>query len=71
MSPPSVDLATLPTPLTRMHRLEAALQTGPLYVKLDDLTGFGVAGNKARPLEYLMGAAIEIAFTVMIVVMML
>ena len=59
MSPPRIDLAALPTPLTRMHRLEAALQTGPLYVKRDDLTGFGVAGNKARPLEYLMGAAVE------------
>jgi D-cysteine desulfhydrase len=42
-----------------MHRLEAALRTGPLYVKRDDLTGFGAAGNKARALEYLMGAAIE------------
>jgi D-cysteine desulfhydrase len=42
-----------------MHRLEAVLQTGPLYVKRDDLTGLGVAGNKARPLEYLMGAALE------------
>jgi D-cysteine desulfhydrase len=43
----------------RMPRLEAALQTGPLYVKRDDLTGFGVAGNKARALEYLMGDAVE------------
>jgi D-cysteine desulfhydrase len=42
-----------------MHRLEAALQAGPLYVKRDDLTGFGVAGNKARALEYLMGAALD------------
>jgi D-cysteine desulfhydrase len=42
-----------------MPRLEAALQTGPLYVKRDDLTGFGVAGNKARALEYLMGDAVE------------
>jgi len=42
-----------------MHRLESALQTGPLYVKRDDLTGFGVTGNKARALEYLMGAAIQ------------
>ncbi len=59
MNPPKIDLAALPTPLKRMHRLEAALQTGPLYVKRDDLTGFGVAGNKARPLEYLMGDAVE------------
>jgi D-cysteine desulfhydrase len=59
VNPPRIDLAALPTPLMRMHRLEAALQTGPLYVKRDDLTGFGVAGNKARALEYLMGAAVE------------
>jgi D-cysteine desulfhydrase len=43
----------------RMHRLESALDTGPLYVKRDDLTGFGVAGNKARALEYLIGAAVD------------
>ncbi|MGH3339435.1 MAG: pyridoxal-phosphate dependent enzyme, partial [Propionibacteriaceae bacterium] len=59
MNPPKINLAALPTPLMRMHRLEAALQTGPLYVKRDDLTGFGVAGNKARALEYLMGAAVQ------------
>ena len=28
---------------------------GPIYVKRDDLTGFGVAGNKARALEFLAG----------------
>ena len=35
----------------------AALGAGPLFVKRDDLTGFAVAGNKARPLEYLLGDA--------------
>lgn len=59
MNPPRIDLVAAPTPLKRMRRLEAALQTGPLYVKRDDLTGFGIAGNKARALEYLLGAAIE------------
>jgi D-cysteine desulfhydrase len=59
VKPPRIDLVAAPTPLKRMHRLEAALQAGPLYVKRDDLTGFGVAGNKARALEYLMGAAVE------------
>jgi len=59
VNPPRIELVARPTPLRRMHRLEAALHTGPLYVKRDDLTGFGVAGNKARPLEYLMGAAVE------------
>jgi D-cysteine desulfhydrase len=59
VNPPRIDLVALPTPLKRMHRLEDALQAGPLYVKRDDLTGFGVAGNKARALEYLMGDALE------------
>jgi 1-aminocyclopropane-1-carboxylate deaminase/D-cysteine desulfhydrase-like pyridoxal-dependent ACC family enzyme len=51
-------LAVLPTPLTRAHRLEAALGRGPVWVKRDDLTGFGTAGNKSRPLEYLIGDAL-------------
>jgi D-cysteine desulfhydrase len=59
VSPARVALAALPTPLMRMKRLEAVLGTGPLYVKRDDLTGFGVSGNKARPLEYLVGATLE------------
>lgn len=59
MNPPRINLVARPTPLERMHRLEAVLQAGPLYVKRDDLTGFGVAGNKARALEYLMGAALD------------
>jgi D-cysteine desulfhydrase len=59
VNPPRINLVARPTPLERMHRLEAVLQAGPLYVKRDDLTGFGVAGNKARALEYLMGAALD------------
>ena len=31
---------------------------GALYVKRDDLTGFAFAGNKARPLEFLLAAAL-------------
>ncbi|MFC5996345.1 1-aminocyclopropane-1-carboxylate deaminase/D-cysteine desulfhydrase [Pseudonocardia hispaniensis] len=54
---PRVRLGLLPTPLMRAARLEAALGCGPLLVKRDDLIGFGVAGNKARPLEFLLGAA--------------
>jgi 1-aminocyclopropane-1-carboxylate deaminase/D-cysteine desulfhydrase-like pyridoxal-dependent ACC family enzyme len=48
----------LPTPLHRGHRLERALDCGPLLLKRDDLIGFGAAGNKARPLEYLVAAAL-------------
>jgi 1-aminocyclopropane-1-carboxylate deaminase/D-cysteine desulfhydrase-like pyridoxal-dependent ACC family enzyme len=55
---PRFPLAVLPTPLHRAHRIEAVLGSGPLLLKRDDLIGFGVAGNKARALEYLIGAAL-------------
>ena len=57
MSLPRAELALLPTPLVRAPRLERALDAGPIYLKRDDLTGFGIAGNKARALEFLIGAA--------------
>lgn len=47
-------LAVLPTPLVRARRQGGA----PLYIKRDDLTGFAGAGHKARPLEFLVGAAL-------------
>jgi D-cysteine desulfhydrase len=50
-------LAVLPTPLAGAPRLAEALGTGPLHIKRDDLTGFAVGGNKARPLEFLLAAA--------------
>jgi 1-aminocyclopropane-1-carboxylate deaminase/D-cysteine desulfhydrase-like pyridoxal-dependent ACC family enzyme len=51
-------LAVLPTPLVPAPRLAAALGlAGQLLVKRDDLTGFAVAGNKARPLEVLLADA--------------
>lgn len=56
---PRFPLAVLPTPLVRAPRLEAALRCGPLLVKRDDLAGFAAAGNKARALEYLLGAALD------------
>lgn len=45
-------LATLPTPLVRARRLDG------LYLKRDDLTGLAGAGHKARPLEFIVGAAL-------------
>ena len=56
---PRIRLATLPTPLVRARRLESTLSAGPIYLKRDDLTGFGIAGNKARALEFLVGDAVE------------
>lgn len=54
---PRMSLAALPTPLQRATRLEEEAGAGPIYVKRDDLTGFALAGNKARKLEYLLGEA--------------
>jgi 1-aminocyclopropane-1-carboxylate deaminase/D-cysteine desulfhydrase-like pyridoxal-dependent ACC family enzyme len=51
-------LAVLPTPLVPAPRLAEAVGAGALYVKRDDLTGFAFAGNKARPLEFLLAAAL-------------
>lgn len=56
---PRHSLATLPTPLVRAPGLEAALDAAPIWIKRDDLTGFGVSGNKARPLEFLIGDAAD------------
>lgn len=58
MSLPRHRLATLPTPLVRAEGLERMLEGGPIYLKREDLTGFGVAGNKARALEFLVGDAL-------------
>ncbi len=57
VTPPRYPLAVLPTPLTPAHGLSVVLGV-PVLVKRDDLTGFGASGNKARALEYLVGAAI-------------
>jgi D-cysteine desulfhydrase len=57
----------LPTPLTPAPRLAAALGlAGRLLVKRDDLTGFAVAGNKARPLEVLLADAVAASATVIV-----
>lgn len=50
-------LAVLPTPLVDAPRLAEALGVTSLLVKRDDLTGFAVAGNKARQLELLLAEA--------------
>ncbi len=56
---PRFPLIAAPTPLQRANRLESALGAGPIYVKRDDLTGFAVAGNKARKLELLIADALS------------
>ena len=53
---PRATLAILPTPLTAAPRLSEELGV-EVWCKRDDLTGFGLGGNKVRALEFLIGAA--------------
>ncbi len=57
--PPRRSLANLPTPLQKLERLSAAWGGPTIWVKRDDLTGFGMSGNKVRKLEYHLAAAAE------------
>ncbi len=56
VSPARTALATLPTPLTPALLLSERVGV-EIWLKRDDLTGFGLGGNKVRTLEYLIGAA--------------
>lgn len=57
-SPERLSLARLPTPLHRLDRLSDAWGGPTVWVKRDDLTGFGVSGNKIRKLEFHLAAAL-------------
>ncbi|MFZ5822774.1 MAG: D-cysteine desulfhydrase family protein [Bacillota bacterium] len=64
LAPPQrVELALTPTPLQHLPRLSR--ETGvEFWIKRDDLTGdMGLSGNKARKLEYLVGAAVAAGAT--------
>ncbi|MDE0376488.1 MAG: D-cysteine desulfhydrase family protein, partial [bacterium] len=54
---PQVELAFKPTPLHYFPRLREAWGGPHIWVKRDDLTGFGLSGNKVRKLEFHMAAA--------------
>lgn len=54
---PRVTLGTWPTPLVRLERLGRALGLD-LWMKRDDCSGLALGGNKARKLEFVLGAAI-------------
>ncbi len=53
---PRTTLAHTPTPLERMSNLCTRLGV-EVHVKRDDCTGLAMGGNKARQLEYYLGAA--------------
>jgi D-cysteine desulfhydrase len=57
---PRFTLGVLPTPLVAAPRLAADVGGRvPLLVKRDDLGGFVTAGSKVRPLEFLVGFALQ------------
>lgn len=55
---PRVPLAFLPTPIMEAPRLTAEIDGPKLWIKRDDLTGFGFGGNKIRGLEFLLADAL-------------
>ena len=63
---PRLDLAKLPTPLDRVNNLGKTLGNLDLWFKRDDLTGFGLGGNKVRSLEYLAADAMKVNSNILI-----
>lgn len=63
--PKKLTLAHLPTPLFRHDRLDALCAT-EVWVKRDDLSAGGAAGNKIRKLEYLAADALERGATTLV-----
>ena len=57
--PGTLNLAMLPTPLERIRRLSGVSDDFKIFIKRDDLTGFGLSGNKIRKLEYLAYEALK------------
>lgn len=55
--PARASLALLPTPLQRAERLSSSWGGPTIWIKRDDLTGFGISGNKVRKLEFHIAAA--------------
>lgn len=54
---PTANLTLGPTATQHLERLSAFLGYN-IYIKRDDLTGFGIGGNKVRKIDYLVGDAL-------------
>jgi len=57
--PKSLKLAITPTPLQKLRDISLITSGYELYLKRDDLTGFGLSGNKVRKLEFLAYEALK------------
>ncbi|MEK7310682.1 MAG: D-cysteine desulfhydrase family protein [Chloroflexota bacterium] len=56
--PTRFPLALLPTPLVEASRLAKTLDGPRIFIKRDDMTGFGFGGNKVRGLEFYIADAL-------------
>ncbi len=56
---PRFHLAEFPTPIHHLERLSKIYNAPAIYMKRDDLTSFGMGGNKTRKLEFLIGEALK------------
>lgn len=63
---PRLPLAVTPSPLTPAPRLAEAIGAAALWLKRDDLLGFGHGGNKVRGLELLVAEALAIRADVLV-----
>ncbi len=57
--PNRLQLANLPTPLTRLQRFPDLRSGVEVWVKRDELTGLEVSGNKIRKLEFCLAEALD------------
>lgn len=57
--PKTIKLAMLPTPVEEWRRIPLVSDEYNIFIKRDDLTGFGLSGNKVRKLEFLAYDAIK------------
>jgi len=55
--PARIELAQLPTPITKLERFSQRFKESTIWVKRDELTGTEVSGNKIRKLEFCIAEA--------------
>jgi len=54
-----VQVSILPTPLHKLENISKDLKDFNVFIKRDDMTGFGIGGNKLRKLDYIVKKAID------------
>jgi D-cysteine desulfhydrase len=57
--PSRLQLAQLPTPVTKLEKFSTQFDDVSIYVKRDETTGVEVSGNKIRKLEFSIAEALD------------